>query len=138
MTQATGVISRACAFAVIFGGMTADAARGGEQPIKRTELLRADLAGTSGREAVIYIADLMPAAVGGRHTHYGNEFVYIIEGSLVVSPDGKDPVTLKAGEAAHLAPDITHAARNGSDKESAKVLVVLTVEKGKPLAEPAK
>ena len=138
MTRAIGVISLACASAMVFGVIIADAAKAGEQLIKRTELLRADLAGISGREAVIYIADLMPAAAGGKHTHYGNEFVYIIEGSLVISPDGRDSVTLKAGEAAHLAPDIIHAARNGSNSETAKVLVVLTVEKGKPLAEPAK
>jgi quercetin dioxygenase-like cupin family protein len=93
MTQVTCVIGLACASAMVFGGVTADSARAGEQPIKRTELLRADLAGTSGRETVIYIADLMPAAAGGRHTHYGNEFVYIIEGSLIVSPDGKDSIT---------------------------------------------
>jgi quercetin dioxygenase-like cupin family protein len=110
-----------------------------DQPIKRTELIRADVAGVAGKETVIYIADVMPGAEGARHTHYGDEFVYILEGSLIVTPDGKAPITLKQGETAHLAPaDGIHAAKNGSTSEPAKVLVVLVVEKGKPLSEPAK
>jgi quercetin dioxygenase-like cupin family protein len=110
-----------------------------DQPIKRTELIRADVADAAGKETVIYVADLMPGAEGARHTHYGDEFVYILDGSLIVTPDGKEPVTLKQGETAHLAPaDGIHAARNGSASKPAKVLVVLVVEKGKPLSEPAK
>jgi quercetin dioxygenase-like cupin family protein len=110
-----------------------------DQPIKRTELIRADVAGVSGKETVIYIADVMPGAEGARHTHYGDEFVYILEGSLIVTPDGKPPVTLQKGDAAHLAPaDGIHAAKNGSTSEPAKALIVLVVEKGKPLSEAAK
>ena len=85
------------------------------------------------------MADVMPGAEGGRHTHYGDEFVYILDGMLIVTPDGKQPITLKEGDVAHLAPkDGVHAAKNGSKSEPAKVLVILVVEKGKPLAEPAK
>ena len=58
---------------------------------------------------------------------------------LIVTPDGKQPITLKKGDVSHLAPkDGVHAAKNGSESEPAKVLVILVVEKGKPLAEPAK
>jgi quercetin dioxygenase-like cupin family protein len=110
-----------------------------DQPIKRTELIRADVADVPGKETVIYIADVVPGGEGARHTHYGDEFVYILEGSLIVTPDEKEPVTLNQGEAAHLAPaDGIHFAKNGSTSEPAKVLVILVVEKGKPLAEPAK
>ena len=110
-----------------------------EQPITRTELIRVDVAEVAGKEAVIYIAELKPGAEGARHTHYGDEFVYILAGALVVTPDGKEPITLRQGQAAHLAPaDGVHAARNGSASEASKVLVFLVVEKGKPLAEPAK
>ena len=63
----------------------------------------------------------------------------MLEGSLIVTPDGKEPVTLKQVETAHLAPaDGVHAAKNGSTSEPAKVLVILVVDKGKPLSEPAK
>lgn len=128
----------ALAILVVCCGIT-DRANAQDRPIKRTELIRADVADVAGKETVIYIADVQPGAEGARHTHYGDEFVYILEGSLTVTPDGKDPVTLKRGEVAHLAPaDGVHAAKNGSNSEPAKVLVVLVVDKGKPLAEPAK
>ena len=52
----------------------------------------ADVADVPGKETVIYIADVVPGGEGARHTHYGDEFVYILEGSLVVTPDGKEPI----------------------------------------------
>jgi quercetin dioxygenase-like cupin family protein len=127
--------------ALVCGVVVVDGNEAGaqDQPIKRTELIRADVADITGKETVIYIADVMPGAEGARHTHYGDEFVYILEGSLIVTRDGKEPVTLKQGETAHLAPaDGVHFAKNGSASEPAKVLIVLVVDKGKPLSEPAK
>ena len=53
-------------------------------------------------------------------------------------PAGKEPITLKAGDVGHLTPDVVHAARNGSESKTAKVLVILVVDKGKPLAEAVK
>jgi len=135
MTNARAILKFAFALVILLVGLGAGVLNAEDQPIKRTELLRSDLAGLEGRESVVYIADLMPGAVGGKHTHYGDEFVYILEGVLIVEPDGKDPVTLRQGEAAHLSPDVVHAARNGSDSQPAKVLVFLVVEKGKPLAK---
>ena len=125
--------------ALVCAGFGCTVASAQDQPIKRTELIRGDVANAPGQEAVIYIADVMPGAEGARHTHHGDEFVYVLEGSLVVTPDGKEPMTLKQGQIAQIAPAIgIHAAKNGSTTEAAKVLVIMVVEKGKPLAEPAK
>src|SRR5918995_6117624 len=125
----------ACALALLCGDLDIPSLAQ-DQPIKRKELIRADVADIAGKETVIYIADVMPGAAGARHTHYGDEFVYILDGSLIVTPDGKEPVILRQGETAHLAPaDGIHAAKNGSSSEPAKVLIVLVVEKGKPLSE---
>jgi quercetin dioxygenase-like cupin family protein len=133
------IIGSLAALIIIFGESPARIAAAQDQPIKRTELHRSDLADIVGKEAVIYIADVMPGAQGGRHTHYGDEYVYVLEGTLVVTPDGQQPITLKKGDVAHIAPkDGVHAAKNASNSEPAKVLVFLVAEKGKPLAEPAK
>ncbi len=126
------------AAAILLVGLGAGVLRAEDQPITRTQLLKADLTDIDGKETVMYIADLKPGAVGGKHTHYGDEFVYVLEGEIVVEPVGKEPITLKAGETGHLTPDVVHAARNGSESAPAKVLVFLVVEKGKPLAEAAK
>jgi quercetin dioxygenase-like cupin family protein len=128
----------AAGFALLLGTAGVTTTEADDQPITRTELMRADVAGVAGKETVIYIADLKPGAVGGKHTHYGDEFVYILDGELIVEPVGKAPITLKAGQAGHFTPDVVHAARNGSANSASKVLVILVVDKGKPLAEAAK
>jgi quercetin dioxygenase-like cupin family protein len=137
MTMRT-MLAFAAAAAVLAAGLGADGLRAEDQPITRTQLLKADLTDIAGKETVIYIADLKPGAAGGKHTHYGDEFVYVLEGEIVVEPAGKAPIRLKAGETGHFTPDVVHAAKNGSDSAPAKVLVFLVVEKGKPLAEAAK
>ena len=139
------IVRIAAALAIILGDAAVTVSNAEDQPITRAELLRSDLAGIEGREIVIYIADLKPGAVGGKHTHFGDEFVYILKGELIVTPAGvdhppagKEPIILKVGDVGHLTPDVVHAARNGSESETAKVLVILVVDKGKPLAEAAK
>lgn len=127
----------AAGFALSLALSAATEARAEDQPITRTELMRADLAGMAGKETVIYIADLKPGAVGGKHTHFGDEFVYVLDGTLVVEPVGQAPITLKAGDVGHFTPDAVHAARNGSTEVPGKVLVILVVDKGKPLSQAA-
>ena len=135
MTHIRTILGSGGAFAILLVGFASGALKAEDQPITRTQLLKSDLVGIDGRETVMYIADLKPGAVGGKHTHYGDEFVYVLEGELIVEAVGKAPVRLKPGETGHLTPDVVHAARNGSDSAPAKVLVFLVVEKGKPLAE---
>jgi quercetin dioxygenase-like cupin family protein len=107
-----------------------------QQPIKRTELLKTDVAGMEGKEGIVYVAELAPGAVAGKHFHPGPEFGYILEGSLVLEPQGKPAMTLKAGEAFHNPSKAVHDAKNASTTAPAKVLVVLLGEKGQPLATP--
>jgi quercetin dioxygenase-like cupin family protein len=128
----------ALAVAIVVGEAAVTVSVADDQPITRTELLRSDLRGIEGKQTVIYIADVKPGGVGGKHTHYGDEFVYILEGQLIVELVGKEPITLKVGDVGHLTSDVVHTARNGSGSESAKVLVILVVDKGKPLAEAVK
>ena len=59
------VIGSFSALMIIFGILAAKTATAQDQPIKRTELHRSDLADVVGKEAVIYIADVMPGAEGG-------------------------------------------------------------------------
>ncbi len=74
---------------IFLAGLQPGIANAQDQPIKRTELLRTDLADIAGKETVIYIADVVPGGEGGRHTHYGDEFVYILEGTSLFNPMGK-------------------------------------------------
>jgi quercetin dioxygenase-like cupin family protein len=107
-----------------------------QAPVTRTILQQKDLEGVAGREVTMYRAELIPGAVAGRHYHPGPELIYILEGSLILEPDGHAPVTLKVGESSHIPAKHIHNARNASAMEPTKVLVVLVGEKGQPLATP--
>ena len=108
-----------------------------QQPgFSRTVIQRGDLS-MPGREVVSAIAEFQPGATVGRHTHPGEEAGYVLEGTLLLELEGKPPVTLKAGETFFAPSGTVHNATNkGSSR--ARVLATYIVEKGKPLATPAK
>jgi quercetin dioxygenase-like cupin family protein len=107
-----------------------------QAPVTRTILQQKDLEGATGREVVMYVAELVPGGVAGRHYHPGPELLYILEGALTLEHDGQSPVTLKAGESAHIPAKHIHNAKNASATGPSKVLVFLVGEKGQPLATP--
>jgi quercetin dioxygenase-like cupin family protein len=99
--------------------------------IKRTDLQRHDL-GTTGREAIQVRVDFDPGAAFGKHTHPGEEIIYVLEGSLEYEIEGKPPVTLKAGDVFFVPAGTIHAARNVGTSNAAE-LATCVVEKGKPV-----
>lgn len=107
-----------------------------QAPVTRTILQQKDLEGVAGREVIMYRAELVPGGVAGRHYHPGPELVYILEGSLILEHDGQPPITLKAGESAHVPAKHIHNAKNASTTAPVKVMVFLVGEKGQPLATP--
>ena len=104
--------------------------------VTRTELLRTDLAGVAGTEVVMVLAEIAPGATTGPHLHAGQEFAYLLEGSLRLVVDGKPAVILGAGEAVQQPPRQVHEGQNTSATTPAKVLAVYVAEKGQPLTTP--
>ena len=86
-------------------------ARAQQAGIKRTDLQRHDLS-VPGREAVQVRVDLDPGVAFGKHTHPGEEIIYVLEGSLEYQIEGKPPVTLKAGDVLFIPAGTIHSARN--------------------------
>jgi quercetin dioxygenase-like cupin family protein len=99
--------------------------------IRRTLLQRHDLA-TPGREVIQVRVDIPAGLAFGRHTHPGDEIVYVIEGRLEYEIEGRPAVTLGAGEVLFVPAGIVHAARNAGPGNGAE-LATYVVEKGKPL-----
>jgi quercetin dioxygenase-like cupin family protein len=60
----------------------------------------------------------------------------VISGELVLMVEGQPDKAYKVGESWQLPVGVVHDAKAGS--EGAKVIVAYTVEKGQPLASPAK
>jgi quercetin dioxygenase-like cupin family protein len=107
-----------------------------QQPaFKRTVLQTVDLSIT-GREAVSARVELPAGVSAGRHTHPGEEIGYVLEGTVAIELDGVSK-TLKAGDPFAVPAGKVH---NATNMGSAQVTIVSTyiVEKGKPLATPAK
>ena len=99
--------------------------------VTRTDLQRHDLS-APGREAIQVKVDLAPGVAFGKHTHPGEEVIYVLEGQLEYQIEDKPPVTLKAGDVLFIPVGTVHSARNpGSVKGSE--LATYIVEKGKPL-----
>ncbi len=107
----------------------------GAQNIKRTPLQRFDVPGTS-HETVIGLAEIAGNVSIGRHTHPGPESGYVLEGELVLLIDGQPPQPLKVGQSYQVPAGAIHDAKSGP--AGAKVIATYVIEKGKPLATPAK
>ena len=99
--------------------------------IKRTDLQRHDL-GNTGREVIQVRVELAPGVAFGKHTHPGEEVIYMLEGSLEYEVEGRPPITLKAGDVLFIPARAVHAARNPGKTNGAELATYL-VEKGKPL-----
>jgi quercetin dioxygenase-like cupin family protein len=104
--------------------------------IKRTVVTKADVS-LDGREAVVARIELEPGVVAGRHSHPGDEISYVLEGEGELLIDGEAPRLVKAGEAFVIPAGKVHDARN-SGSGTLRLIGTYVVEKGKPLATPAK
>ena len=125
--------ARGMAMAALIAGsaLALNAAQAQTPGIKRTDLQRHDLS-VGGREAVQVRVDLAPGVAFGKHTHPGEEIIYVLEGTFEYQVEGKPPVTLKAGDVLFIPAGTVHAAKNIGNV-TASELATYIVEKGKPL-----
>ena len=100
-------------------------------------LLRTTLSGDDAKEVVIGTAEYAPRATTGRHTHPGDEYGVVLQGTLEIRADGQSPVRVNTGEAFHNVKGIIHETRNVGE-DTARVAVTFVLDKGKPLSQPAK
>ena len=76
--------------------------------------------------------DLAPGVAFGKHTHPGEEVIYVLEGTLEYQLEDKPPVKLKAGDVLFIPAGTVHSARNPGSVTGSE-LATYIVEKGKPL-----
>jgi quercetin dioxygenase-like cupin family protein len=96
----------------------------------RTDLQRHDLI-IPGREVIQNRVDITPDAPPVRHKHPGEEIIYVLEGTLEYSIDGREPATFSPGEVLLVPPETVHSVRNVGGGNAAE-LATYIVEKGKP------
>ena len=116
---------------IIVSCMARHAALAQQAATKRTDLQRHDLS-IPGHEAVQARVDFAEGATFGKHTHPGEEIIYVLEGTIQYDIDGRPPAILKAGEVLFVPAGTVHAAKNVGSGNAAE-LGTYVVEKGKPL-----
>ncbi len=117
-------------------GMIGDRALNAQQAsVKRTVLLKHDIAGYASREGVVVEAEIGLASQSGWHHHPGEEYSYIMEGEGMLQIQGQQPLALKPGVVGHIDDAVPHNAEN-TGATPLRILVFYVVDKGKPLAIP--
>ncbi len=111
--------------------VVAESAQAPQPGLRHTDLPQHDLS-APGREMVQVRVDFDARTVSPRHTHPGEEIIYVLEGTLDYEVEGKPPVTLKAGDVLFIPAGTAHAAKNVGHALAAE-LATYIVEKGKPL-----
>ena len=109
-----------------------------QEPMKRTVLLKTDLAGIEGKEGVLALVEFAPGAATQPHYHPGEEMAYLLEGTVSLEVQGKSPITFKPGDTFHQPPKQVHRVKNLSSTAPAKALAFTISEKGQPLTVPVK
>lgn len=79
----------------------------------RTDLQQHDLS-VDGHEVVQARVDLGPEAPLIKHTHPGEEIIYVFEGSLEYQVDGQPTRTYNAGDALTVPAGVVHAVRTSA------------------------
>lgn len=108
----------------------------GAQPpaAKFNELQRRAIPGTE-LEGVTTVAEIPPGATSKRHSHPGEDFGYLIEGTIVLMVDGEPPVTVHAGEVFFTERGRIHNARN-IGTTTARAVDTYVIDRGKPGITP--
>ncbi len=110
--------------------------------VRRTEILRTDMAGLEGKEGHMWVVVIPPGEATGKHYHPGYEFIYTMDGTGVMQEKGKPDVAIKPGVAFYLRSssdraEYVHEAKN-TGTTPIKLLVVLISDRGQPMVKPVK
>jgi quercetin dioxygenase-like cupin family protein len=78
-----------------------------------------------------YVEASVPNICAERHTHFGIENIYVLEGELIMKIDNQPDRPIKTGGVIQILAGVVHVGCVGGN--GGKVLTVHVVEKGKPL-----
>ncbi|MGF1454363.1 MAG: cupin domain-containing protein [Alphaproteobacteria bacterium] len=98
-------------------------------------MLRAPVSGLHGLEVLISDVVIPPGVAVPRHTHPGEAFLYVLEGSAVHVEEGRPDRLLEAGDTYVIPPGAAHAPRGGPN--GARAIVFRLHKAGEPERLPA-
>lgn len=106
-----------------------------QPPAGSTLVLEGPISATPGHHLVVGDLVATPGMVIPRHSHSGEEFLYVIGGSTVLSRDGEPDLLLNPGQGVRIAPGVVHSGLAG--KEGLRAVSTWIVVNGQPLRTPA-
>ena len=130
------LILAACALAITAGAAGAQVQSAQPSPLKRTVLQTHPLTTAPGHDGITVLAELAVGSSAPRHTHPGEEFVYVLEGTATFEMAGYPTLSIKPGDAFFIPPNTPHVAKN-TGKVPLKLLSNYIIPTGQPLAIPA-
>jgi AraC-like DNA-binding protein/quercetin dioxygenase-like cupin family protein len=103
-----------------------------------TPLLSKELVGIPGKEVATVKVESLAGGASLPHRHDANVLVYVLEGSLIMQAQGKDPVTLKPGDtlSEKTPTDIHLQSANASKTQPVKFIAIVIKDKGGPVTRP--
>ena len=104
-------------------------------PVKRTILQKSGIPGTN-LELIYATVEIAAGFKAGRHSHPGVVMFQVVEGNFWLAPDGQPEKVYHPGESSTIPDRAVH--NEGAEGGPVKISVVYAVEKGQPLASPAK
>ena len=93
-------------------------------PVQADNLLRESIAGVDGKEIIVSRVSIPPHTELPWHWHPGEEFFYVIEGSVTLKRRGEPDLLTGTGDAQNIAARIIHT---GSTGEQGAELVIFRV-----------
>ncbi|MGC1271295.1 MAG: cupin domain-containing protein [Croceibacterium sp.] len=105
-----------------------------QPPPGANEVLRGPIAGAPGLSLVVGDLSMPPGGTIPAHYHHGEEFLFVLGGSAVVSRVGQPDVVLQPGEGLRIAPGTVHSGTAGA--QGVRATSSWIVPDGKPLRVP--
>ena len=94
-------------------------------------MLQSPVESNESKEAVMLAISIAPGGSSGRHTHPGDCYGTVVEGTVELRIEGREARRVPAGEAWHNPRGVIHELRNVGDTPI-RVVNTLVVDKGKP------
>lgn len=130
MINKTFLVFLCALWGIFLNGLTAHPSKhaAGDSPVtelKLESLLSSPLAGVEGKEVIVSRVEIPPHTTLPKHWHAGEEFVYVLDGSVTLWQKGKKDIVFVAGEAGMVPLKQIHTAVT-TDEGATLVVFVFT------------
>jgi quercetin dioxygenase-like cupin family protein len=122
-------IAMLCIFSTAFS-TAANAGEPNKPGLSLQTLMKAKLEGVDGTEVIVSHVTIPPNTSLPKHWHPGEEFAYVLKGSVTLWQKGKEGVLAKTGDVVKVPLKQIHTAV--TNREGVTLLVFRVHEQGKP------